>query len=136
MVFVWIVFVLVPQRTWYSPFLLGGIRVVFGWYSLVFAFLGHGCAHDLCWLAEHKIANAPTKAWTGETRVNTGRRRKAIARSCIRGPGGPEYNIKGGARAHARAFTKTQYVLREFYLGACAHVGVRACPMDDDQHDL
>ena len=88
-VFVWIVLVPVPQKTWYSPFLLGGIRVVFGWYSLVFAFLGRGCARDLYGLAEHKIADAPTKVWAGETRVNTGTRRKAIGRSGIRGPGGP-----------------------------------------------
>ena len=89
MVFVWIVLVLVPQRTWYSPFLLGGIRVVFGWYSLVFAFLGRGYAHGLHGLAEHKIADAPTKPWTGEARAKTDMHRRAIARSGIRGPGGP-----------------------------------------------
>ena len=73
-----------------------GIRpsfgVVFGWYWLVFAFLGRGGAAEWNGVAKHKLADAPTKAWMGVTKgnisVQQSTHNRAVTTSGIRGPGG------------------------------------------------
>ena len=66
--------------------------MVFGWYSLVFAFLGRSGAVEWNGVAKHELADTPTKAWTGVTKANTstqeGTHHRAMTRSGIRGPGG------------------------------------------------